>query len=341
MAKKKPQTTEPEELEAEATVLEPPPAQPEPAATKPNEFEPTRYQQVQDEMRAKGVEPVRAENREVERQLNHDELERLKDQIVEHHNEADRIEEEKKAANAKLGAEQKSHEAASALLRQKLKEGKETSDRLVMVGIDPKLKLRRVFDVETGEEITQEPLKAEDLQTDMGIGGAKASAREEPQKPARPVNEVAPGVIGVGYEEAKPNKHGVELGDDHLHSSVVNEVFDQLDEAMAGARAPMQHETLQDVVALIETVYGTMDNGQDVLVISTTNGLNMVCRDAEMFDTIQEISHKNTYAKMKVKKVGVETPTILEIEESDYSPEGGDEPEDLPLPKGVEVGDVE
>lgn len=307
-------------------------------ATKPDENADDRLsasQKLAKRLGAEGMKVLSTSTRELERALNDEDLKAISEKLVHHTLEGVRIENKKKDVAKTLGDEQKGHEAAAAVLAEQYDSKMWKGTRVIMIAADPILNIRRVYDVESGEEVAQEAIQVNDLQEALPLE-AKAT---KPKAAKEPKVVVPDGPLGIGYEAPAANKFGVEInGDEHIHSSVVNEIVGEAfkDESESVA----VHESISEKILGIETIEISQD-GKSATVTDNT-GLTMTTNDETVIKAIAGFAaDSGEFAKVKLKVSSAGAREILEFAFSDYQPTGDDIDESGVYPLGVDPERIE
>lgn len=325
-----------QEAEAEAVAA---PETPEEDASTDSGLSPV--QRLTKRLRAEGMKVLSTTTRELERALNDADLKEISEKLVHHTLEGVRIENKKKDVAKELGDQQKGHEAAAAVLAEQYDSKMWKGNRVVMIVADPILNIRRVYDVESGEEVAQEAIQINDLQESLPLDAKDA----KPKAPKAPKVIVPEGPLGIGYEAPKANKHGIEIdGEEHVHSSVVNEIVDIAFQEEAEA-APAHENIVQGIIG-IETIEVAPDGS--LATVTDKGGQTMTSTDPEVVRAIHGFAKDHgEYADVKLKVSSTGLREILDFKFSDYAPVNEEDVDDsgiFPMgtnPERIEEVDAE
>lgn len=283
---------------------------------------------VQSLMRTMGIQVKSVETREITRTIGDKDISALAKQAAEFSLERDKQKEERKISMSNSAAKIKSLDAVISELLKQVDEGEATGPRLVVVGIDDNLGIRRVFDVESGIEALQEHLQEHDTQESLFVD------QNTPQKPAQePQAPKGPEVLGIGYE--KPGKGRVTMDMGSISEGEISEILSQTEETPSS-------EFLTDMVMGVKDVLRT---AKGTLKLTSNDGTVYDVTDPALVRKIcEEIPNDTQYLAVKIKSNRANTlREIVELEASNYDPadtEGSDEASQIPVSGGIEEGDA-
>lgn len=292
-------------------------------------------EEIMERLEACGVNPLRTEERMVKCAFTPVELDELAKKMTEHVLEGARLEDEKKATTKILGDKQKEQEASAQAYAQLYKNGFEEREKIVIIGIDIKVGVRRIIDLDTGFEISTELMCEGDEQTSLNLRDAKAKTAAKPGKKPQAASS-APAVLEIGLEKDRPNRGAVEIDGEVMTESdlanAIEGVFEEVEPDME----------IQEHITQIRILEEHKSNPGTIFVTTADKDPIVYFTDKADLIAVLQTAHKTAgwVAINAIYREGDMNHQLVSAEPREMSPTSEDDPgDDIPLPSGVQIGD--
>ena len=250
----------------------------------------------------------------------------------------ERLEEEKKATTKALKDRQDTEEASARAYAQLYKNGFEERETKVIIGIDKNRNVRSLVDIETGREIGTEMLQDSDMQTSLNLQETRArnKAKQPTKAPAEPeAKPAASGVLEIGYEAKTGASGSVEVGGEVMDGKAMAEVLEGIFDEVK----PLENASLVSQVFHLEE---QPKAAPGVLFVTTAEERVFFTDNKEIQLELHKAKESRAYVEFKFiddpKNVNHQLVSVNLRDSKPYSEE--DPEDDLPLPDGLEDGDI-